>query len=107
MTFTVGLFVGLFAGAGLALIGLAALTAGARADQWMAGYKQGAADGERLRGWEGAGAQPGAELRCNLCGALCDETSPDWRFSGSAWEHSHPYPVGHVVATYRESREDR
>lgn len=40
------------------------------------------------------------ELRCDLCGALFD-ASPDWRFSGSAWEHSHPYPIGHVVATYR------
>lgn len=52
-------------------------------------------------------ADSALELRCSLCGALCDETSPDWRFNGGAWEHSHPYPMGHVAATYWESNSRR
>jgi len=40
---------------------------------------------------------------CTGCDKRADaDCSPgEWRWSGTAWEHSHPYPVGHVLCERR------
>lgn len=73
MTFTVGLFIGLFAGAGLALIGLASLTSCGRDTSWLEGYKQGSADTtDRLLRWD---AEPVAN--CALYKLASKQEVPD------------------------------
>ena len=38
------------------------------------------------------------------CGATPEASSPDWRWSGCAWEHHHGYPIGHAQAKFDPSR---
>lgn len=40
------------------------------------------------------------------CGAVANAAHGDWRFNGKDWEHSHGYPVGHVVASKLETTTD-
>lgn len=39
------------------------------------------------------------------CGERCDPCSPKWRSTGSAWEHHHEYPMGHVRAHHEPKAE--
>lgn len=39
-----------------------------------------------------------ANWRCMGCGEVANPSSGSWRWDGSAWQHHHGYPVGHVDA---------
>lgn len=43
---------------------------------------------------------------CPKCGerANCHFGDGNWRWTGTAWEHSHGYPIGHVPAEYRPEK---
>ena len=38
---------------------------------------------------------------CLKCGERCNPSSAQWRNAGTAWQHHHGYPIGHVDAEFR------
>jgi len=48
-------------------------------------------------------------LVCSACGAPVSIASPEWRFAGYTWQHSHGHPIGHVdacpIGEYRPPRQ--
>ncbi len=50
-----------------------------------------------------AWAADAANWVCTGCGAPCVPDNGNWRWNGSAWEHHHGFPVGHVLAKRRKA----